>query len=164
MKEAATPNNRRQHTSPTKRTLQWLKGRGVIGAVVEPWNPHARIRQDLFGFIDLLYVAGMEGIVGVQATDGGGISRRIAKATSFEQEPPKPRADGKPGRPVPPCGPRLHAWLAAGGKFCVIGWRQVGARGERKLWKPRVVWVRLRDGEFVSVEEESGLFAQDAVA
>ena len=43
---------------PTQRTLARLRQEGALEvAIVEHWNPHARIRQDLFGFIDILAIA-----------------------------------------------------------------------------------------------------------
>jgi hypothetical protein len=44
-------------SSPTQRTLQHLRAAGFpLVQVVERWNPHARIRQDLYGCIDVLAV------------------------------------------------------------------------------------------------------------
>ena len=40
--------------TPTQRSLAHLRKWGYIAAVVEKWNPHARIRQDAFGFGDIL--------------------------------------------------------------------------------------------------------------
>jgi hypothetical protein len=45
--------------------------------VVEHWNSHARVRQDLFGILDVLAV-GSE-IVGVQATSGSNVAARVKK-------------------------------------------------------------------------------------
>jgi hypothetical protein len=42
--------------TPTQRSMAYLKKEGYRVAVVERWNPHARIRQDLFGVIDLLAI------------------------------------------------------------------------------------------------------------
>lgn len=54
-------------TSPTQRTLAYLRGAGYpLVQGVERWNPHARIRQDLFGIIDVVAVG--SDVVGVQAT------------------------------------------------------------------------------------------------
>ena len=38
--------------TPTQRTLKHMRERGYTCQVVEHWNPFARIRQDLYGFID----------------------------------------------------------------------------------------------------------------
>lgn len=58
-------------SSPTQRSLALLKKRGYRAAVVEKWNPHARIRQDLFGIIDILAIREGETLA-VQACAGSG--------------------------------------------------------------------------------------------
>ena len=64
--------------SPTARSLKHLRAEGYTAAVVEHWNPHARIRQDLFGFVDVLGIREGETIA-VQATSGSNVSKRVDK-------------------------------------------------------------------------------------
>ena len=64
--------------SPTQRSLKKLRAEGYFVAIVEHWNPHAFIRQDLFGFIDLLAIRGNE-TLGVQTTSGAHTANRKAK-------------------------------------------------------------------------------------
>jgi len=64
--------------TPTQRTLAELRKRGYTAAVVEKWNPHARIRQDLFGFIDVLALRGAETLA-VQTTSASNMSARVRK-------------------------------------------------------------------------------------
>lgn len=64
--------------SPTSLTLRKLREDGYTAQVVEVWNPHARIRQDLFGFIDVLAVKGTETLA-VQATSAPNVSSRVNK-------------------------------------------------------------------------------------
>lgn len=72
--------------SPTQRTLAELRKRGYpLVAVTERWNPHARIRQDLFGIVDVLAVG--DDILAVQATSGSNVSKRVAKITESEALP-----------------------------------------------------------------------------
>jgi hypothetical protein len=66
-------------SSPTARSLAALRERGYLVATVEKWNPHARIRQDLFGFIDLLAIRDGETLA-VQVT-ASGVSARVKKIT-----------------------------------------------------------------------------------
>lgn len=66
-------------TSPTQRSLAYLRERYPLVQVVEKWNPYARVRQDLFGIIDVVAVG--TDIVGVQATSASNVSKRIAKIT-----------------------------------------------------------------------------------
>jgi hypothetical protein len=55
-------------SSPTRRSLEHLRKAGAeLVAVVERWNPHAKIRQDLFGVVDVLAIHG-EDTIAVQAT------------------------------------------------------------------------------------------------
>lgn len=138
--QAATPPvkaRRKKGMSPTARTLQMLKARGLCAGVVEKFNTYTKQYTDLFGCIDIVAAAGLGGIQGWQATSGDNLSSRIKKATAE---------------------PRLKSWLASGATFFAIGWRKVGAVGDRKLWKPRIVELRLKDGEIIEVPEEGGLF------
>ena len=64
--------------SPTQLTLRNLRERGYRAAVVERWNPFARIRQDLFGCVDVIGV-GPEGTIGVQSTSDSNMSKRVLK-------------------------------------------------------------------------------------
>ena len=41
--------------TPTARSLNRLRADGWLAQVVERWNAHAMIRQDLFGFIDVAF-------------------------------------------------------------------------------------------------------------
>lgn len=101
--------------SPTSRSLAECRRRGWIAQVVEKWNPHARVRQDLFGCIDI--VAVQEGqILGIQACAGSSHAARRDKALAE---------------------PRLRAWLDAGARFEVWSWAKQGPRGKRKTWTLR---------------------------
>ena len=71
--------------SPTSRTLAVLREQGYTVAIGEKWNPHARIRQDLFGFIDILAIKRDETLA-VQAT-ASGVSDRIKKIMASELLP-----------------------------------------------------------------------------
>jgi len=89
--------------SPTERTLRECRRLGWTCAVVEKWNPHARIRQDLFGFIDLIVLDG-SGAIGVQATSGSNATDRIRKIV---QEP------------------RARIWIENGLRIEVWFWRKL---------------------------------------
>jgi hypothetical protein len=101
--------------TPTARTLEELRRQGYTAAVVEHWNPWAKIRQDLWGFLDVLAIkAGETGVLGVQCTTTDHASNRMQKAGE---------------------NPNLPVWLASGNKFEVWGWAKRGARGDRKTWQ-----------------------------
>lgn len=100
--------------TPTQLSLKKLKEEGYYYKIVEHWNPFARIRQDLFGAIDILSVKITEnGCLGVQATTTGNINSRVNKALSL---------------------PAIKAFVHAGNRFVVWGWAKRGPRGKRKVW------------------------------
>jgi len=100
--------------SPTARTLALLRERGYRAGVVEKWNPHAKIRQDLFGCIDIVAV-GKGRTLGVQACAYASIAARATKMRS---------------------APALPELLGAGWGLFVIGWRKPKTR-----WLSRIVRV-----------------------
>lgn len=91
--------------TPTARTLAELRKRGYLAAVVEKWNVHARVRNDLFGFVDVIALKG-EKTLAVQATSGSNVSSRIAKIRESLN---------------------LPLVLAAGWRVAVWGWRKNSA-------------------------------------
>jgi hypothetical protein len=117
-------------TSPTSRSLAYLKPSALTVSVVERWNAHAKIRQDLFGFIDLLALYPLT-IIGIQATTRSNVPARIKKSLAE---------------------PRLAMWLRAGGKYEVHGWSK---KGGKKTWILKRVTIGLRGGvPRVMLEEE----------
>ena len=119
--------------SPTQRTLKFLRAAGMICAVTEHWNPHAKIRQDLFGFIDVLAMSvnlgpldSVTGLLAVQTTSGTNHAARRTKIFSL---------------------PAAKQWLLLGNRIWVVSWSKRGERGKRKLWEPRIESVNIRDFE-----------------
>lgn len=76
----------KRKTSPTQRSLQYLRELGYKCAIVEHWNPHAMIRQDLFGFVDLLAIRKGETLA-VQTTTSDHLAHRIAKLDEPKVQP-----------------------------------------------------------------------------
>ena len=95
--------------TPTQRSLAYLREQGYTVAITERWNPFAKIRQDLFGFIDILAIRKGETLA-VQTTSTG-VSERIKKIMDSDYLP-KVRD--------------------AGWKICVHGWRK-NAKGRYTL-------------------------------
>jgi hypothetical protein len=93
-------------SSPTQRSLDLLRERGYTAAVVERWNPWAKIRQDLFGCIDVLAVGNGETLA-VQACHYSDVSKRLEKIANAEAIP---------------------AIRSAGWRLTVMGWRKVRGR------------------------------------
>ena len=68
--------------SPTQRSLAFLREEGYLVSIVERWNPHARIRQDLWGWCDLLAIRKGE-VLAVQVT-ASAVATRIKKIQESE--------------------------------------------------------------------------------
>ncbi len=69
--------------SPMSLTLDKLRGEGYLPWKTEPWNRWAHIRQDLWGWCDAIGV-GREGVIAVQCTSWGEISKRVKKIRDSE--------------------------------------------------------------------------------
>jgi len=68
--------------TPTQRSLKYLRDEGYLVAIVEHWQPFARIRKDLWGWADLLAIKRGE-VLAVQVTSEG-VANRVAKVTNSE--------------------------------------------------------------------------------
>ena len=73
-------------TSPTQRSLKLMRDRGYLCEVTERWNPFAKIRQDLFNFVDVLCIKDGE-TVAVQTTSYSNVSARIKKISELDTPP-----------------------------------------------------------------------------
>lgn len=62
--------------TPTQCSIKYLKSLGYTVAIVEKWNAHCKIRQDLFGFADLIAFNGTEVILVQTTTDKNFAARR----------------------------------------------------------------------------------------
>lgn len=80
--------------SPTQRTLAELKKRGYRAAIVERWNHFAKIRQDLFGIVDVLAIGNGETLA-VQCTSGSNVAARVKKIADSEATPDMRKAGWK---------------------------------------------------------------------
>lgn len=123
---APAPKRKAKAKSPTSRTLDYCRKQGWDAAVVERWNPHARVRHDLFGVIDILAMDGLvRGVLAIQATTGSNLGARVEKVSEE---------------------PRARLWLVVGGRLECWGWRKVGKRGEQKKWAVRRLKAELVGG------------------
>lgn len=102
--------------SPTQRTIKRFKEEGYTVWIVEKWNHWAKIRQDLFGFIDILAMKQGEPLIGIQTCVTGDMSTREKKIMD---------------------SPNYPIWLSTGCRLVIIGWAKQGARGKRKVWTPK---------------------------
>ena len=89
-------------TSPTQLSLKELRKTCDAVQVVEKWNPHARIRQDLFGFVDILALQGTETLA-IQSTSWANVGARAKKIAE---------------------SPLVGAVRDAGWRILIHGWRK----------------------------------------
>lgn len=128
-------------TSPTERSLKHLRERGYHVAIVEHWNPHVGIRQDMFGFVDLVAVPKSgcgepPSILAVQTT-AADVSGRVAKIRALDAESGIARD-----------------WLLSGNRIEVHGWttkrsrakNQDGARSKAQEVRQRTISLGLNLG------------------
>lgn len=113
-------------SSPTQRTLALLRSGGWTVGITEHWNPHARIRQDLFGFVDVLALRSGSATLAVQCTSGTNHSARVSKILELSI---------------------ARLWLSCGNRIRVISWSKRGPRGRAKHWEPRIQEITLQDFE-----------------
>lgn len=105
--------------SPCQRSLAKLRSDGWLCAVVERFNPYVKVRQDLFGFIDILAIRGDVSLA-VQTTSGSNVSARLDKINAT---------------------PAALLWLAPSRQIVIHGWSKQGPRGKRKVWTCREIPV-----------------------
>jgi len=105
-------------TSPTQRSLKMMRADGWLCAIVEKYNSFIKVRQDLFGFADILCVKQNEVLL-IQTTSGSNVSERIKKIQALQA---------------------AEIWLDSPNRSIhVHGWRKAGPRGGVKKWECRVV-------------------------
>jgi hypothetical protein len=110
-------------SSPTSRSLAYLRELGYQAKVVEHWNQYAKIRQDLFG-VDILALKPGEPVLVIQATSG---SNHAARRTKLDGEG------------------FTALWEGAGAQLEVWSWSKQGPLGNRKVWTLRREEVSVRD-------------------
>lgn len=103
--------------SPAQRTLARLRADGWTAQVVEQWNPHAQIRQDLFGGVDVIAIKLGERPKAIQATTGAHVAARVAKLRQQEA-----------------CEALCEAFSVE-----VWGWTKYKVAVRRRHWRPRIV-------------------------
>ena len=96
--------------SPTQLSLNYLRKTGWAVAIVEHWNSFAKIRQDAYGFADLLACHINHGIALVQTTTANNMAARRKKIQQ-----------------------NVYAgeWKKAGGLILLHGWKDGGLREEQ---------------------------------
>ena len=101
-------------SSPTQRSKAHAESLGYQVAIVEKYNQWAKVRQDLFGFIDLLCLSEGKCLLAIQATTTGNMNSRIQKIKSL---------------------PASWKWITSGNRLEVWGWSLKGKKGKRKKYE-----------------------------
>lgn len=113
--------------SPTARTLEYMRNQGASPWVVEKWNPFAHIRQDLYGFIDVVALRpGEQGLLGIQATTDSHGAERVTKIQGIDV---------------------ARLWLSCKNPIWVMTWAQ---RGGKRKWTPKITPLTLAGQEIVA--------------
>lgn len=110
--------------TPTQRSLKVLREQGYHCAIVERWNPHTRVRQDLFGFADLLCIQEGHSPLLVQVTSTGW-SARIKKILNE---------------------PLAELALKSGFRIEVHGWRKLKSNKNRQTIKVTEIELGMFNG------------------
>ena len=113
--------------SPTQRSLAHLRRRGALCAVVERWNSYAKIRQDLFGFGDIIAAHPDHPPLIIQACRSDDQATRLAKIRSAK------------------VWPKARRWLEGGGRIEVWSWAVRVHPDKRRRWTLKVEPVRLEE-------------------
>lgn len=109
-------------TSPTARSLAYLRKEGYLAQVVEKFNMFSKTRIDLFGCIDIVAVrSDVMGMLGIQVTVRSNIQDRVKKC----------KAELK-----------MRTWLSADNRLEVHGWGLMGKQGKRKKYELKVVEIK----------------------
>jgi hypothetical protein len=100
--------------TPTQRSLAMLRDGGYLPAVVEHWNAYARIRQDLYGCIDIVAIHPLKpGVLAIQTTTKSNMAARLEKIKTV---------------------PAVKIWLAAQNSFKIHGWYKKEGRWFCSIW------------------------------
>lgn len=124
--------------TPTQRTLAAMREQGRICGIVEKFNTFVGkfgIRQDLFGFIDIIAIDPVDGIVAIQSC-GQDFSGHIKKITVERNE-------------------NVFEWTKHA-KCELWGWRKVKLKrgGKAMRWRPRIADVVIIDGDVKIIERK----------
>lgn len=121
-------------TSMTARALADLRKAGYTAQVVERWNSFAKVRQDLFGCIDIVALTD-RGILGIQVTSAANHAARRTKVLGISA---------------------ARDWLNSGGRIEIWSYKKVKHRWERRVEEITRTCLTL-DGQWskIKVREES---------
>jgi len=129
--------------TPTQRTIAALKDQGIWHvAIVERYIKSGNFghRSDMFGIIDLVALSPYGDddcgcIVGIQVFGQTGWAAHVNTIMVEKKD-------------------NTHAWLRAGGKLQLWGWRKLKVkRGMKRMkWTPRIGDITLHDSQIILTE------------
>ena len=126
--------------SPTQRTLAFLREEGYDAAVVERYltipGRHIGVRQDAFGFIDILAFDDGSSVVAVQATSTSNMGARVNKILASPVAARWIQAY-----------PFRHIW--------VIGWKKYAKPVGRKWWRHTIRYLHQEDFDAAARRQQS---------
>ena len=125
-------------TTPTQRTIKYLKGQGILCGIVERWiqfgpkDPRKKFmpgqRIDLFGIIDIIAISDTQ-TIGIQCCAGSGNSAHIKKLMEEKRDMTLAWVSN-PNRRL-----EIHAWR-----------KLVKVRGKKaKHWVPKITVIDMND-------------------
>ena len=111
------------------RSMKAMRDAGYLTGSTEHFNPHIKIRKDLFGFIDFQAIKPGEPIIAVQVCWKDWPKHIVSVAFN----------------------PAARVWLQAGGRIVIHSWALRGKRGARKKWELDVTRMEIIKGEVLPV-------------
>lgn len=109
--------------SHVSRTLELFRDRGWLACVVERYNSFIKVKNDAFGFGDVLAChEGPPPWIMLAQVCGADVASHIDKIR---------------------IEPRTRTWLQSGGCIYIYGWTKRGEAGKRKVWTVREIEVCL---------------------
>jgi hypothetical protein len=91
--------------SPMEKALKDLRRDGWRCGITEKWNPHVKIRQDLFGIVDLIAMKAGHPLLAVQTTTRNHVVERMTKSKET-----------------------AAVWVSTGNRFEIFGYGPKGRR------------------------------------
>lgn len=108
-------------SSPTQRTLAYLRDLGYEATVCEYYNSFTRKRNDLYGFGDIIAFRDDETLL-VQATSTGNMRARVKKIHDI---------------------PAAWLWMGSPHRsLWVMGWKKYAQAVDRKFWRETIIDVK----------------------
>lgn len=115
--------------------MDLLRKQGYTVYVVEHYNAFAKVRRDLFGFIDIVAIHPAErGVLGIQTTTGSNLAARETKARAL---------------------PVYKLWLECGNTIEFHGWRKLKTGAKRRTWQPLIRRQKIHESLLPNFEQRA---------